>query len=214
MITLTRLNRAEAARYLGGRSDGLTAEMERLLDECESLLLKNAAPKYLYRELDPYSHGLVVGESIAAHLKDCDTAVISCATLGLSVDRLIREAQVTDMARAVVLDALASVAVEQLCDKLDAVVAGENPEKHMTYRFSPGYGDYPIELQGEFLRLLDAPRKIGLCTNESFLLTPVKSVTAIAGLSDKPIERRRSGCRSCNLRETCKFRKVGDRCEF
>lgn len=31
--------------------------------------------------------------------------------------------------------------------------------------------------------MLDAPKKIGLCTNDNFLLTPTKSVTAVLGLS-------------------------------
>ena len=214
MIALERLNRTEAARYLGGRGVELNPAMQSMLDDCEHELLAAATPKYLYKALDPFEHGLMVGDSIQAHLKGCTYSVISCATIGVSVDRLIREAQVTDMARAVVLDALASVAVEQLCDKVDRLIADENKGKYLTYRFSPGYGDYPVELQGEFLRLLDAPRKIGLCTNESSLLTPTKSVTSITGLSDTPIERRRSGCQSCSLRESCKFRKAGDRCEF
>lgn len=40
----------------------------------------------------------------------------------------------------------------------------------MTFRFSPGYGDYPIEMQKEYLRILDAPRKIGLTTGDSVCL--------------------------------------------
>ena len=214
MIALKELNRAEAVRYLGGRGVEMNGAMESLLDVCERELLSAAAPKYLYRELDPTEHGLIVGESVAAHLSGCNSAVICCATVDAPVDRLIRTAQVTDMAKAVVLDALAGVAVEQLCRGIDELVAAEHEGSYLTYRFSPGYGDYPLELQSEFLRLLDAPRKIGLCVTDSFLLTPAKSVTAITGLSDKPIERRRTGCQSCNMRDKCKFRKAGDRCEF
>ena len=76
------------------------------------------------------------------------------------------------MARAVVLDSFASVAVEQVCQKVDEILAEKYSGKYMTFRFSPGYGDYPIEMQKEYLRILDAPRKIGLTTGDSCLLVP------------------------------------------
>ncbi len=214
MIKLGRLNRGEVLRYLGGDNTEPDDKMNALLDKCEEKILSASAVKYLYKRIPIEESGLLKGEDIKKHLKGCESAVILCATVGGCVDKLIRSASVEDMSEAVVLDAMASAAVEQICDKLDDVIAGENPGKYLTHRFSPGYGDYPIELQKLFLRLLDAPRKIGLCASESSLLTPTKSVTAIIGISAFPIERKRSGCVSCNLRETCKFRKTGERCEF
>ena len=212
MITLDRLDRAEAARYLGGARVAMNDEMRGMMDECEAQLLAAARPKYLYRVIDHPGEELLAGEDIKRHLKGCTRVVLLCATLGAEVDRLIRIMQVRDMARAVVLDSMASVAVEQVCQKADGLIAQQYPDLHMTFRFSPGYGDYPIELQREFLRLLDAPRKIGLSANESFLLIPSKSVTAIAGLSETPVEPRRRGCAVCSLRTTCQYRKNGEHC--
>lgn len=80
----------------------------------------------------------------------------------------------------------------------------------MTFRFSPGYGDYPIEMQKEYLRILDAPRKIGLTTGDSCLLVPSKSVTAVLGISDNPIERRKRGCAICSMKGKCRFRRNGN----
>ena len=137
-----------------------------------------------------------------------------CATLGPGMDRLIRVSQITDMSEAVVIDSLASVAIEQVCNQVDMIVSSLYPGEYLTFRFSCGYGDYPIDLQGEFLRILDAPRKIGLCTNKSSLLTPTKSVTAVMGISKNPIEKRKRGCAVCNMRENCKFRKAGLRCDI
>lgn len=214
MIELTKLNRAEILRYIGGSKVEMNDTMTALLDVCEKEILSAAALKYLYKVIPLKDSGLIEGESVKTHLKDCENAVILCATIGSEVDKLIRLSSVEDMAKAVVMDAAASTAVEQLCARLDEVIARENPDKYLTWRFSPGYGDYPIELQKRFLQLLDAPRKIGLCTNENSLLTPTKSVTAIIGLSDKPIEKRRAGCVNCNLIKTCKYRKTGERCEF
>lgn len=125
---------------------------------------------------------------------------------------MLRKAQVTDMSKAVVLDVLSSVAVEQVGVKVDNIVKERYPDQYFTFRFSPGYGDLPISLQKWFLNELDAPKRIGLMTNDQYLLTPTKSITAVSGMSDKPIERKRRGCVVCNLRGTCRFRKVGAHC--
>ena len=214
MIELSAINRAEVLRYLGNSRTGMTESMTLLLDECEREILSTATPKYLYKTVSADESGLLVGESIARHMQNCEYAVVICATLGAGIDKLIRTAQVTDMAKTVVLDAMASAAIEQVCNKLDGIIAAQNEGKFLTWRFSPGYGDYPIELQKDFLTILDAPRKIGLCTNDSSILTPTKSVTAIMGVSDTPLEQKRRGCTGCNMAKTCKFRKNGERCEF
>ena len=214
MIELSAINRAEVLRYLGNSRAEMTERMTFLLDECESEIIATATPKYLYKTVSLGESGLLVGESITRHMQNCENAVVICATLGAGVDKLIRTAQVTDMAKTVVLDAMASAAIEQVCNKLDGVIAEQNEGKFLTWRFSPGYGDYPIDLQKDFLTILDAPRKIGLCTNDNSILTPTKSVTAIMGVSDTPLEQKRRGCASCNMAKICKFRKNGERCEF
>lgn len=214
MIALTEINRAEALRYIGGSKTQMNEAMEALLESCEKEILNAANPKYLYKKIPLEDSGLLIGSSVKEHMKDCDEAIILCATIGADVDKLIRTASVTDMAKAVVIDAIASTAVEQICGKLEEILKTENPDKYFTWRFSPGYGDYPIELQEKFLSILDAPRKIGLCSNENSLLTPSKSVTAIIGVSNSPIEKKRRGCAVCNLRKTCQFRKSGEHCEL
>ena len=213
MIEINSISYEETIRYLGNQKVHLNTVMESLLAECEKEILAAVKPRYLYRIITPREN-LIQGQSIKEHLKDCEKAVIMCATIGIEADKLIRRTQITDMAKAVVLDAMGGVAVEQVCNKVDQLVAEEFPVFYSTWRFSPGYGDYPIELQKEFLSLLDAPRKIGLCTNDNYILTPMKSVTAITGLSSTPIEKKRRGCSDCNLVKTCKFRKAGTRCEF
>ncbi len=214
MIELGRLNRREAIRYLGGAKVEFNDTMEHLLDECEPKILSVAKPKFLYQEIDMPCGDILQGDDIKKHLEGCQKAVIMCATLGSEIDRLIRVAQVADMAKAVVLDSLASVAVEQACSKVDELISNKLPNYFMTFRFSPGYGDYPIEMQKYFLNRLDAPRKIGLTTNDNFLLIPSKSVTAVLGLSTEPIEQKKRGCAICKMRAICKFRKNGVHCGF
>ena len=163
MIKLTSIDREETLRFLGSGKAVPDSDTQKLLDTCEEELLSAVSPKYLYKEIDIKAADIIVGGSIRAHLKGCEKAVLLCVTLGSEADRLIRTAQVTDMAKAVVLDAMASSAVEKVCDEVETLIKAEHPDRFMTWRFSPGYGDYPLSLQGEFLRILDAPRKIGLC---------------------------------------------------
>lgn len=45
-----------------------------------------------------------------------------------------------------------------------------------------GYGDFPLTGQKQFLDILDAGRRIGVCVNSGMTLVPTKSVTCIIGL--------------------------------
>lgn len=214
MIELSSLNRQECIRYLGNANVEMNSKMEELLDICEQEILKNAEPKFLYKEVPVNNAELLEGNDIKNHLQGCQNAVIMCATLGNGIDNLIRKTQLLDMAKAVVLDSFASVAIEQACCSVDEIIAEKYKGKYLTFRFSPGYGDYPITLQKQFLNILDAPRKIGLCTNDNFLLTPTKSVTAVVGVSDNEIEQRKRGCAVCSLKGSCRYRKEGSHCGF
>lgn len=222
MITLTAIDRAQAFRYAGMRGEP-DARLSALADDCEKRLLSAVSPKCTERvyplEASPKgilckgSRLLLTGSDIAAHLHECSHAVLFCATLGEGADRAIRAAQAEDITAGLLMDAMASAAVEQVCDLAEAEILAKLPEFHTTWRFSAGYGDLPLSIQGDFLAAVDAPRRVGVCVSESGLLIPRKSVTAIIGLSENPVERRRKGCAACNLSKTCPYRAKGAHCK-
>lgn len=214
MIQLKALNKQECVRYLGGAKVQMNSAMEQLLDVCQAEVISISQPKYLYKEIPLDSEILQQGEDIKNHLSGCNKAIVMCATLGVNMDNHIRKAQLTDMAKAVVLDSFGSVAIEQVCTQVDEIIAKKYKGNFLTFRFSPGYGDFPIEMQQPILQILDAQRKIGLCTNENYLLTPVKSVTAVLGVSDNEIEKKKRGCAVCSLKSSCRYRKAGSHCGF
>lgn len=214
MIRLKPLNRNEVLRYLGRQNARLDPQTETLLDTCEAELLQTATPRYVFKELPLPQPDLIRGSSIEEHLRSCDKAVVICATLGESTDKLIRTLQVNHMTAALITDSLAGAAIEQVCMEVDKLVAAAYPGCFLTYRFSPGYGDYPLEVQTDLLRYVDAPRKIGVTVTPSNMLVPAKSITAITGVAKEPLERKKLGCASCNLYKTCQFRKEGTRCDF
>lgn len=222
MFVLKKVNRSEALRYLGYKDSTPDENTLNIIDECERALIDCANPKYLYRRFDISfeDNGISVGDtgitltgkSIDMHLNGCTSVVLMCATISSAVDRLIRRYQATDMTKAVITDALASAAIEQVCDAADEEINARFPDEYKTWRFSPGYGDLPLDLQKDFLRVLNAQKMIGLTLGESSMLIPTKSVTALVGISGNELPKRKRGCAGCTMRASCKFRKAGERC--
>lgn len=53
-----------------------------------------------------------------------------------------------------------------------------------TFRFCPGYGRVPIELNKELAFIIESSKKIGLTVQESNILLPQKSMIGLIGLGD------------------------------
>ena len=219
-VSLSPLDRAETFRYLGMTEAAAEEDLLKRLSDCEKQLLKHAVPRYTYcvlpltrTESVLYADTLLLeGSDIRQHLEGCDLAVLLTATLGIAVDVLIDRTQKRDMTNALILDALANTAIEQVCDKAEQQIQETMPNRFFTWRFSPGYGDFPIASQPKLLAMLNAARRVGIITTDTHLMTPRKSVTAIFGCSHSPLPKRRQGCSICQMRETCGFRKKGAHC--
>ncbi len=208
-------DRQQALRYLGISGDADQNTLA-LLDKADKALRTAVQPRAAVQFAAKEAlSSLLVGSDIKAHLEGCDGCVLLGCSLGAGLDALIRTASVQDMAYSVVLDALASAVIEQLADaaeqRLREQVRAEG--RFLTGRFSPGYGDFSIEVQNDLVRLLDGPRQMGLCVTQSHLLTPRKSITAVLGTADHSVTGRRAGCAHCALKATCRYRKEGKTCE-
>lgn len=225
MTKLEEISESEVYRYLGydETRHTLTEDMRILIRTCIGKMLDTIEPKVvvspklsLRREEDKiYAENVLLpGKDIATHLDKCKDAVFMAATLGNGIDTLIRRTETLNMAEAVILDAAANVAVEQVCQREEERLREENLRTghYLTMRFSPGYGDLPIETQHDFIRILDAPRKIGLSVTSSHIMTPRKSITSIMGIADIYVKGKLSGCGNCVMREKCIYRKRGTTC--
>lgn len=213
---MDRLTR-EAVRYLGyGKyaADDLT--MALIADSFENLRLVSR-PKSVYRIFDMKHTGSdriefcgmeVESKNLAKNLKGCREIVLFGATLGIGVDRYITRASLTDMARAVVLQACAAALLEEYCDERQDHIAQEQKKegKYLRPRFSPGYGDFSISYQEQLVQILDCAKKIGLTLTDSLMMTPTKSVTAVIGVSTEKEPCHRSGCEACEKKD-CAYRR-------
>ena len=223
-MEINKLNRQEAFRYMGYKTGNIDEKIIALTDQCESELISVIKPRFVYKvfDIEHSDNGVVVnntslilkGKDISDHLKDCERCVLMCATISIDVDNLIRKYEAQDMAKAVIADCLASAAIEQVCNEAEKEIKSDVGEYNFTWRFSPGYGDFPLEIQRDFVDVLDAQKRVGVNVSESLIMIPRKSVTAVIGVSEKEISKGRRGCVCCNMKDRCAYRKRGEHCGF
>ena len=206
----------EAVRYLGYGRHAIDERIFDLIQDSFRELEQISDVRFIYRifEILPINENelelgktIIKSKNLCKNLRDCSNAIVFGATLGTAVDRLMKKYAITDMSKAVVLQACAASLLEEHCDMMQ-----ENLEKelgsgmHLRPRFSPGYGDFSIIYQKELLQMLDAPKKIGLSMTDGYMLTPTKSVTAIMGISDTTQECNIKGCEMCSKTD-CLYRR-------
>ena len=211
----------EALRYLGV-PDPAPAAVREQAERVAQRLCSALRPRWVWRvfPLERTEAGFALsgaavtltGDTARTMLVQCHSAALLACTLGAEFDALLRSEQARDMSDAAVLDALGSAYVEAGCGGAEQEIAARLPGRFLTDRFSPGYGDLPLDLQRGICAALDAPRRLGIQVTDSLLLNPAKSVTAVIGLSDRPQPARVRGCGYCTMRETCQFRKEGTTC--
>lgn len=182
-IKFFEIDKKEALSYLKYKNNKPDSQIETLLLKYEKLLIETTEPRYVYGIFTPTQlNSILIGNDIKKHLLKPDCVALMAVSLGFETDKLLRRIGITDIGGAVLLDALANAGVEQICEYCENEIKKVVPGAETTARFSPGYGDFPIEIQGDFLNKLDAGRKINLYVNESHILTPRKSVTAVVGI--------------------------------
>lgn len=213
----------EAYRYMGFRGNPPDARMRQYSEEIVRDFY-DLEGHFTYRcfPVEDTDGGIIVkgtslvlsGNSIKEHLKGCHEVIVMAVTLSMEADSIIRRYQLRSMAKGLAADAIASAAVERLCDMAEGIILKEFENEFFTWRFSPGYGDLPLEIQGDVLSVLDATKRVGISITESGLMTPCKSVTAFIGVSHAPVENKRKGCSSCAMKGKCSFRAGGGHCGF
>ena len=188
------IDRKEILRYAGAVEGEPT--IDALLEEC----LAETRGKLTYRvcfcelPIQRCEDGLLLGslnvssKDLQKNLQGCQSVVVFAATVGLELDRLIARYARVIPSKALLFQAIGAERIEALCDQfnLDIKNAKREAGASLRPRFSPGYGDFPLAVQRELFAILDCTKKIGVSLNESLLMSPSKSVTAIIGISNDP----------------------------
>ena len=228
------IDKKEIYRYLGYRRTIPDAEVCRMVDSCLEQLQQEVTPRYIFRKYPVESVYMLSGaftkeagspllriagmeirsRSLSRNLRGCENVYLMAATLGIRPDRLIARASVRHMSRAVTLQAAAAAMIEAWCDEVNQKIIREASEQglYCRPRFSPGYGDFPLEYQQDFAQILRIQKEIGVSLTESFLMIPTKSVTAIIGITEEKQKCVLQGCEVCEQAPVCAFSR--DRLEI
>ena len=212
-------NWREIYRYLGYRN-GARPEGEalRMIERAEAGVREAAEPRCVCRRLGlsfPAENTLDIGgiliksAALRRNLDGCAGVYLFAATLGAGVDRLI--SGLTALGRvseAAAAQAAAAALIEDCCDEENERLRAGAAERGLKLRprFSPGYGDFSIAHQRDITRELDTARRLGLTVTESLMLAPMKSVTAVIGLSETG-GCTGGGCEAC-AKTDCNFRRL------
>ncbi len=180
--------KSEALRYAGVKGEADT-ETLKLYDTALGLLCEEATARAVYMccEATYFEGGVFLGEekivSSGLHkfLQGAKNAAILAATAGIEADRLINRYSMIEPSLALMIDALSAAGVEALCNSLCCNCFCVEKSR----RFSPGYGDFPMDYQKRITEILGTPLNIGVTLTSSLMLTPTKSVTAVAPLKGR-----------------------------
>ncbi len=118
-------------------------------------------------------------KDLAKNLSQAKKVILFAATIGIDIDRAIQRQSHISPSKALFFQAIGSERVEALCDVFCNYISETN---RTSPRFSPGYGDLPLNVQKDVFRLLDCEKHLGLSLSDSLLITPSKTVTAFMGI--------------------------------
>ncbi len=198
----------EVLRYMGARET--TDEIHALLESCKPLCEDIFTPSAVYacydisvgtRHVD-FGDFTFESADLATRLTGCKMAVLFVATAGFAIDRLIKKYSTLSPARALTLSAIGTAYTESVCDALCTKLRHEYGAT--LPRYGIGYGDLPLACQKEIFTRLDVTKRIGVTLNDSLLMSPTKTVSAVVGIGacDAP----HIGCEACE-KTNCEFKR-------
>lgn len=205
-------NKREIMRY--ARIRGADDTYNDLIDACinEAELVLSYRVCYAILPVSYADHQLFIGnikapfQTIEKSIHNAEKVLLFAATVGAPFDRLIQKYSLLEPSKALMMQAIGAERAESLCDAFCDRMNTElrRDGKSLTPRVSPGYGDIPMEMQRDIFTVLDCSRQIGLTLDESLLMSPSKSVTAISGIVRECLSKNEK-CSSCDKTD-CVYR--------
>lgn len=224
-----KVDRSEALRYLGYAGQAIEPDMQRRIDDAIAACEREARPGFAFRSFPVECTGqgvrlvgsslVLQGEDIARHLEGAVECAVMACTLGLSNEAAFARRKAQGALDAMIYGAAGSSLVECVADACEAAIVADAAARGLrtNWRYSPGYGDLPLSLQPEIVRVLGADKRLGITATKSNLLIPAKSVTAFVGLFDasanlEGVSGVKRSCAECACRHACGLRAAGTPC--
>lgn len=234
-ITKQDVNEKEIYRYLGYGKSNPDESVRKIVDEVLHQLLIQIKPRAIWMTCDCMMEGnciwikratsdweqdtsqsefskddadvMLKSNHLVKNLKSCHKVIVFAATIGIEADKLLHRYEISNMAKASVAQACGAACIEAYCNKLQLELKqkAEGMGLVLRPRFSPGYGDLPLETQESIFTMLDCAKRLGLTLTDSMLMYPTKSVTAFIGLTTNREDCHVGKCSQCE-NVGCEFR--------
>lgn len=198
------LPRREIYRYLGYKNARqVSPRTRKMVEEQLAAAGRWLSPRAVYR---------IIGREDLAfrqHFKDARQVALAICTAGEALEERIQGLfHQGSAAEAVILDAIGSVAAEAVAEVVNREIDTWARQRglHTTRRFSPGYGDWPVEDQ-EFVFSHFPPEPAGVRLSPGGMMLPRKSVSFAVKIGERPMQEVNPGrCASCQLHSRCAYR--------
>lgn len=201
--------KSEVLRYLGYRKakNFLDKKTEAVIDIESENAFKMITPAGIHKVYSKEKFPIKLNaKSIIKHLKNSEGLILFTVTIGSKIDDVIsKKFNSGHYTEGIVLDAVATELVEACADLYTEILKKKFTGYSFTARFSPGYGDWHLNVQPEIIKELGAGR-IGVRVSDAMFLIPRKTITAVIGLSKNKISSRNPDCSSCSF-NGCSYRK-------
>ncbi len=141
-----------------------------------------------------------------------EALALAVVTVGPAVDVRLKEMQATRQRfQALVLDELASWAVDQVRQQLYAQMSTAFQARgwRTSTFLSPGESAWSVREQRVLFKLLNASQ-IGVSLSDSYLMTPLKSLSLMCGAGSQPLGvEGLTNCDFCSVKERCTYARSG-----
>ena len=211
------------ARLLGGDEFGNISRSTRLkIEKMERVFEKLVEPSFYHQNIgiDSVEKGTVILEEgqkfksskLSKTLKNCDEIICYIGTLGDDIeDEIKRLMDEKHLAEAYILDAMASVAADNLVETFHQHMKGvyKNQSKQVTLCFSPGYCDWPLTDQKKLFDIFDS-NELEIELTDSCFMKPRKSISGVFGITPPNSNLREPSfnpCLECS-RRNCSARRT------
>lgn len=209
-----RAQGADPAR-LRARSSGAVAVAASALDEGLALLepavVQERLPVIAFQHrrvlVGTDGSGRLSGPLVARHLHSAHEITVVICTIGSALEGRASSLTYVDPARSVALDAVGSVAVEQLATMASSQVEEQAVAEGLctTIPLSPGLIGWPLEIgQRQLFALVDTAA-IGVTLGTGSMMAPRKSRSLVIGIGPHVL-REGDVCDYCAMRDRCRYR--------
>lgn len=196
MVINPSVQRHQLSRLFGAAGrQSFSRSLSAKVECCEETLGTLLEPRLHYRieKIDNVGSGSVSiqggttfrSPKLSRTLRDSHEIICFVATVGSRIeDEIVGLMAANCLSEAYVLDAMASIAVENMVEQFHERKKAKfvTESKSTTLRFSPGYCDWPVTDQKKLFGLFDS-EYTGVELLDSCLMLPRKSISGLFGIS-------------------------------